>query len=472
MPLILPANTLSGDYEIGNSGLFDDGSTQALTRTHGASGSTRTFTFSCWVKFSDRKLGSSATDCCHGIFASEEEAGHQFFISTDEGDFRIADYQDGSYNLHLITDRKFRDYSAWYHLCIIFDTTNGTEGDRCKLYVNGVRETSFSTETYPSVNTDLYGNGNQAHFIGRRGGSNTMYFDGYMADVNFIDGTAAAHTEFGETNDNGVWVPKKFSGSYGTNGFFLEFGNTGTGQGSGRFASDTSGQGNHYDTNNFSGQYQMTDSPTNNFCTYNPLDTGSGSTFSKGNLNTNTGDNKNDIGTIGFQNGKWYWEVQCAGSGVVGVQHESVNHLNDTNLNDDVGSVAYSSHHGVIFHNNNSDSSPVSDTNGCIIGCAVDMDNNKIYWHKDGTYIDTSGGTQNPTTAANPITVATGTNTSGFWFPKLASGSSSQTYESNFGNPSFSISSGNADANGYGNFEYAVPSGFYALCTKNLAEFG
>ena len=472
MPLIIPANTLSGGYEIGNSGLFNDGSTQALTRTHGASGSTRTFTFSCWVKFSDMKTGSSATDCCHGIFASEEESGHQFFISTDEGKLRIADYQDGSYNLHLITNRLFRDYSAWYHLCIIFDTTNGTEGDRCKVFINGVRETSFGTAVYPSVNTDLYGNGNQAHFIGRRGGSNTMYFDGYMADVNFIDGTAVACTEFGEVNDNGVWIPKKYEGSYGTNGFFLEFGNTGTGQGSGRFASDTSGQGNHYDTNNFSGQYQMTDSPTNNFCTYNPLDTGSGSTFSKGNLNTNTGDNINDIGTIGFQNGKWYWEVQCAGSGIVGVQHESVNHLNGTNLNDDVGSVAYSSHHGVIFHNNNSDSSPVSDTNGCIIGCAVDMDNNKIYWHKDGTYIDTSGGTQNPTTAANPITVATGTNTSGFWFPKLASGSSSQTYESNFGNPSFSISSGNADANGYGNFEYAVPSGFYALCTKNLAKYG
>ena len=173
-----------------------------------------------------------------------------------------------------------------------------------------------------------------------------------------------------------------------------------------------------------------------------------------------------------FENGKWYWEVKAAGSGVVGVQHESVNHLNGTNLNDDVGSVAYSTHHGIIFHNNNSDSSPSSDTDGCIIGCAVDMDNNKIYWHKDGTYIDTSGGTQNPTTAANPITVATGTNTSGFWFPKLASGSSSQTYETNFGNPNFSISSGNADANGYGNFEYAVPSGYYSLCTKNLAEFG
>ena len=100
------------------------------------------------------------------------------------------------------------------------------------------------------------------------------------------------------------------------------------------------------------------------------------------------------------------------------------------------------------------------------------MDNNKIYWHKDGTYIDTSGGTQNPVTAANPITLATGTNTTGFWFPKLAAGTTSQTNESNFGNPSTSISSGNSDANGYGNFEYAVPSGFYAICTKNLAKYG
>ena len=143
-------------------------------------------------------------------------------------------------------------------------------------------------------------------------------------------------------------------------------------------------------------------------------------------------------------------------------------------MNDDVGSVALSTYHGTIFHNNNQDTTPGTDTNGSIIGCAVDMDNNKIYWHNDGTYYDTSGGTQNPATAANPITIATGTPATlgGFWFPKISSGTGSQTFEINFGNPTFSISSGNTDDNGYGNFEYDVPSGYYAINSKNLAQFG
>jgi hypothetical protein len=445
------ANSKSDPYQISNSGLFN-GTNQKLTYSLGSSSAS--WTMSCWVKrdvdFSTNNYimswGSSGTDGTGIGFGSVSSVTPRFFYYSE----------DSPDNILISSTGVYRDCAAWYHCVVKCDSGTVT------LYINGESVGSGSGGN-PLDTSTLY--------VGSWIGDN-LFWGGYLADVYFIDGTAYSASSFGETNSNGVWIPKKASVTFGTHGFKLEFGNTGTGVGSGKFASDTSGEGNHLDTNNFSGSYQMSDSPTNNFCTYNPLDTGSGSTFSKGNLNTNTGDNKNDIGTIGFQNGKWYWEVTCAGSGIVGVQHESVNHLNGTNLNDDVGSVAYSTHHGTIFHNNNSDSSPVSDTNGCIIGCAVDMDNNKIYWHKDGTYIDTSGGTQNPTTAANPITVATGTNTSGFWFPKLASGSSSQTYESNFGNPSTTISSGNSDANGYGNFEYAVPSGYYSLCTKNLAEYG
>ena len=479
MPLIIPANTLSADaYEISNSGQFNDGQTQALTRTHGASGSTRTFTFSCWVKFSDRKLGSSATECCHGLFASEEETNHQFFISTDENIFRIADYQDGSYNLHLKTNRLFRDYSAWYHFCIIFDTTNGTEGDRCKLYVNGVRETSFSTETYPSVNTDLYGNGNQAHFIGRRGGSNTQYFDGYMADVNFIDGTAAAHTDFGESNDNGVWVPKKFSGSYGTNGFFLEFGNTGTGQGSGRFASDTSGQGNHYDTNNFSGQYQMTDTPTNNFCTLNPNDKGSevNSTASGNLVATWNGANGHTIrSTMAVNDGKWYWEITGADNLASGIVHtdEPIIPTSGGLFPGGSGygagnSYAYILADGKTRTNNAQTTYGESVSTSETLGCALDLDNGKIYWSVDGVW-QNSG---NPVDGSNPA--YTGIETGGkFFSPAWGYQTGGEdSVNVNFGNPKTTISSGNADDNGYGNFEYDVPTGYYALCTKNLAEFG
>ena len=335
----------------------------------------------------------------------------------------------------------FRDPSAWMHCVWAIDTTQSTSTERVKLYVNGKRITAFDSTSYLAQDLSTQWNRAQVNYIGSRAGGN--YYDGYLADVHLIDGQQLSANYFGEPDpDNpNTWIPKKYNGTFGAQGSLHEFGNTGTGAGANKFASDTSGNGNHFDTNNFSGSYQMTDSPTNNFCTYNPLDAasnqGSGSTYSKGNLNTNTGDNKNDIGTMGFQSGKWYWEVTCAGSGIIGVQHESVNHLNDTNLNDDVGSVALSSYHGTIFHNNNQDTTPGTDRDGCILGCAVDMDNNKIYWHKDGTYYDTSGGTQNPVTGANPITVATGTNTTGFWFPKLAAGTGSQTFESNFGNPSY-----------------------------------
>ena len=468
--LIGGANSASGGYEIDNSVRFNQND-HCLTQTFSTSSTSRKkWTFSVWFKRSN--LITSAA-----LFTAGASGGNDEMTIRLEGhkiDWQEYDVSASAMDGQLISNNLLRDPTAWYHLVCKWDSTNGTAGDRMKMYLNGVEITSFATDNNPSLNYDSQASNTVLHNVGRQSWNSASDFDGYMADVNFVNGTALDASYFGERDeDSGIWKPKKPDVSaYGANGFFLEFQQTGTSQNSSGIGADTSGNDNHWAVSNLASGDITTDTPTNNFCTYNPLDTGSGSTFSEGNLATNTGDNKNDIGTIGFENGKWYWEVKAAGSGVVGVQHESVNHLNGTNLNDDVGSVAYSTHHGVIFHNNNSDSSPSSDTDGCIIGCAVDMDNNKIYWHKDGTYIDTSGGTQNPTTAANPITVATGTNTSGFWFPKLASGSSSQTYESNFGNPSFSISSGNADANGYGNFEYAVPSGFYALCTKNLAKYG
>ena len=461
--LIGGANSATG-YEIDNSLRFNQ-SDHCLTKTFGSGGDRKKWTFSVWFKRSN--LITSAA-----LFVAGSSGQAEGTIRLESHKINWQEYDGSSMDGELLTNQVLRDVSAWYHLVCVWDSANATAGNRMRIYLNGSEITSFATDNNPTLNYDSQMNNNVLHNIGRQSWNNASDFDGYMADVNFIDGEAYDSSYFGETNDNGVWIPKKYDGSYGDTSFFLEFQQTGTDTDASGIGADTSGETNHWAINNLAAGDITTDTPTNNFCTYNPLDTGSGSTFSEGNLATNTGDNKNDIGTIGFENGKWYWEVKAAGSGVVGVQHESVNHLNGTNLNDDVGSVAYSTHHGIIFHNNNSDSSPSSDTDGCIIGCAVDMDNNKIYWHKDGTYIDTSGGTQNPTTAANPITVATGTNTSGFWFPKLASGSSSQTYETNFGNPNFSISSGNADANGYGNFEYAVPSGYYSLCTKNLAEFG
>ena len=150
------ANTLDDAYEISNSLRFNDGDTASLSRSFGSSGNNKTFTFSCWIKFSDKKTGSSASDCCHGIFASEEDTGYQFFISTDEDQIlRIADYQS-EYKLHLQTNRKFRDPSAWYHIVFAVDTTQSTAANRMKLYVNGVQQNDDNTyvNVYPSQDTD------------------------------------------------------------------------------------------------------------------------------------------------------------------------------------------------------------------------------------------------------------------------------------------------------------------------------
>ena len=476
MPLILPANTLDSSYEISNSGRFNDGQTQALSKTHGASGNNKTFTFSCWVKFSDLKAGSSATECCHGLFASEEDSGYQFFISTDEGKFRIADYQS-EYKLHLITNRLFRDYSAWYHFCIIFDTTQGTAADRCKLFVNGEKETSFSTSVYPTQDLDLYGNDNNTHYIGRRGGSNTMYFDGYMADVNFVDGTAVACTEFGERDSaSGIWKPKKYSGSYGNNGFFLEFGNTGTGAGSGRFASDTSGVGNHYDTANFSGEYQMTDTPTNNWCTWNPLIVKNGTTtvFSKGNCDADFNDGSNyqiAVGSIAATNGKWYAEIKVIDDGTEGDLKIGVCEASPTNDNVSTETeVEYRIVQAWNGHKRETGSSATSggtafSTNNDIVGVYLDLDNGTIKMAVNGTMMDSGNSLFTNLNSDMPH--------GGWTF--FAYGYADANVSANFGNSPHTVSSANADANGYGNFEYdPTLSGveYYALNTKNLAEYG
>jgi hypothetical protein len=453
-------------YDIDNSLRFNDDDSAYLRRTFSA-GSRTTFTISFWVK-----RGNISTSNMN-LFDAYKDDNNRVFIYFSDNDLKIFGKSAGTTYVNVITDRKFRDPSAWYHIVTAFDTTQATETNRIKVYVNGVQETSFSTYSVLENYATFFNDNTRAHTIGAIGdsGGEDYFYDGYISEINYVDGTQYASSNFGETNNNGVWIPKEADVTFGTNGYYLQFQQTGTSANSSGIGADTSGNDLHLTPNNLAATDITTDTPTNNFATLNPLDSGSGSTFSEGNLATNTDDNKNDIATMGFQNGKWYWETKCAGSGIVGVSHESIMHLNNSNQNDDVGSVAFSTYHGTIFHNTNSDTTPPNDRDGQIIGCAVDMDNDKIYWHVDGTYISTTGGQQDPS-GTNGITIKTGTTSDGFYFPKLSSGTTSQTMETNFGNPSFSISSGNSDANGYGNFEYAVPSGYYALCTKNLAEFG
>jgi len=467
--LIGGANSDSGAYQIDNSGLFN-GSSQYINKTYSSEESVLTkWTLSAWVKRGNLSNGSD----------------HQYFFQA--GDYSIVGFRDDNtlmvqvYNSDgggkaILTNAKYRDVGAWYHIVAEYDSTDGTAANRLKLYVNGEEVTSFGTDQRSSISQnddDLVGD-DVAHTIGY-GSNNTSYFDGYMADVHVICGNHYPASYFGETNDNGVWVPKKFTGNFGSNGSFHEFGAQSTGVGAGRFASDTSGNGNHYDTNNFSGEYQMEDTPTNNFCTLNPLNpTESNASFSKGNLAFTNSLNSSPHhalanGTIAVASGKWYWEVKCeaVGGTAMSIGAHEVSEFSKNDFTGDNG-VGYFNN-GNFHYRGTEDSDPNTYTTNDIIGVALDMDNRAIYFHKNGTYEDSG----DPTSGSSRTGAAGGAlHASNVTMTPAVSNYNNGNNELNFGSNIYSISSGNADANGYGNFEYAVPSGYYALCTKNLAEFG
>jgi len=307
---ILPTNSVSGNYEISNS--IRVAGSRFLQLAHGADGTTKTMTFSWWFKQGNITINRN--------FFGHSSVDDAIFIRSDDGfSFIMRNAADGI----LTTNRKFRDPTAWYHIVLAIDTTQGTAANRIKLYVNGVQETSFATATYPDQNTDLTGfnTNTDNQFIGREKGGN--YFDGYKAEVYFIDGVAKAPTDFGEVNDNGVWVPIEYSGSYGTNGYFLEFKQTGTSQNSSGIGADTSGNDNHFAVNNLAATDVTVDTPTNNFATYNSLRPNNQATLSEGNCfvtgvtGGSTSMEYHQLSTILVNKGKWYWEMKITANNTI-----------------------------------------------------------------------------------------------------------------------------------------------------------
>ena len=478
MPLIFAARTLdSASYEIDNSLRFNSSDNAILTYTPSGTSSDankRKYTFSFWIKRA--KISSE-----QGIINWGKQTGSddfQLFFEADDT-LRIYDYGNdfggsASYNFHKITNRLFRDPSAWYHIFLRVDTTDGTAGDRVQLYINGVKETSFGTSVDASENYAGYVGSADACDIGISENNTGKSLGAYLSEFHYIDGTAKAHTDFGETNSNGVWIPKKYTGgSYSTNGFFLEFQQTGTGTNASGMGADTSGNTNHFAVTNLTATDQTTDTPTNNFCTLNPLYEQGNNAFSEGNCKVvlEAGDgSKGAAGGIAPANGKWYWEVKQ------GSATNSSIMIREASDREDYLSYYQGNFAGYTLNNGNQNITGntnstygASYSSGDIIMVAMDMDNDKVYFGKNGSWNDGSGNADE--SSINDFVPLNGID-NGLGAFANANGSATATAEFNWGNPSFSISSGNADANGYGNFEYAVPSGFYALCTKNLAEFG
>ena len=476
MPLILPGNvgsaTAATGFNVANSLRFDRGSTDFLNKTLGTPTNVDKATFSTWVKFTDTSSGNDAT--LFGVLADGNNTTYIQLLGSKV--IRLNMRESTNYIGVLTTNRVFRDPSAWYHIVVAFDTTQGTDSNRIKLYINGVQETSFSTATYPSQNTDLrFNTSGQVFNIGRRGDSVNL-LDGYLAETVFIDGQQLEPDQFGEFDeDSGIWKPINVSGlTFGNNGFYLDY------EDSGNLGNDKNG-GTDLTVNNLTALDQSIDTCTNNFATMNPLSADE-MTFSNGNLDVDQASSgprsdDNARGTIGVNSGKWYWETKLTGATapcVVGICFDELKMGSDLSGSTGVYAIQNASATYAYRRENGTSAetsgfpNPVANN---IMNVAFDADNGKLYLGINGTYYNQAGATGNPATGSNAT--FSSIDTSFFWLPWIESRGDNQQALMNFGSgTSYSISSGNADGEGYGNFEYSVPSGYYSLCTKNLAEYG
>ena len=474
MPSILGANTLSsGGYAVDHSLRFNSASSDSLEKTFSSAGNRRTFTMSCWVK-------RSSFNSHQRFFGWKNNGGGYGLIweNTDGPDQLRAYIVASGSNAGFLTNRKFRDPAAWYHIVLKIDTTQGTEANRMRLYINGVEETSFESRTYPNQNEETHLNLANKCLIGQNPAADNSYLNGYLCEVVFIDGTALDADSFGEFDeDSEVWKPIDVSGlTFGQNGFYLESKGVSTGQNSNGLGADTSGNDHHFATSGFSAIDRTTDTCTNNFCTINSLDNFyAAATLAEGNLKVtcNAGNTSFITGTFGLSKGKWYWEgklTTVGGEEAIGIT-DKVSTATDNYAGQTANSYSFKGNNGNI-RNNDNNSSYGSAYGASVIGVYMDLDNNKLYFAINGT-IQNSG-------TGHSITAAAST-TNGVYFPMVGDvDSDAPVWEVNFGNPVSALSSAVSDANGYGSFEYDPSAGtfdsaskdFLAICTKNLATDG
>jgi len=460
--------SIATGYDIDYSCKFEQDNSESMTRTATQSqgGNRKTWTWSGWIKRTE--LGR------HMYLFSAGGTGFQI-LSSDNIRFSLY-YNNTSYYLDL--NAKLRDTSAWYHIVGQLDTTQSTAQDRVKVWINGERQTSFSNDSAHNISQNA-----DVQHLNEATGTSTgwmkicdwyasgRFFSGYAAEWHFTDGVANDPTEFGEFDTtSGIWKPKEYDGSYGTNGFYLDFADGAD------LGDDESGNGNDFSEGNLTAADQATDTPTNNFCTFNPLmDQGNSPTITEGAMkSTGGGGSFNQTwGTIGTKSGKWYYEMKVTNTSYTGYFGASTtpavsDYTNTVQLMYNTSFIVGTAN-GIDYYywQNGSQTSNEATgwgnlVNNDVLGLALDLDasTKKFYLYKNGSLLN-SGGTNLPTNMQDE-----------FIFPLYVQYENRQD-EINFGGYTISsISSAASDANGYGTFEYAPPSGYYALCTKNLAQYG
>ena len=458
---VLLGGAPSGGYQIERSLRFNSADSAYLNRTPASAGNRRTWTWSGWVKRTT--LSSTGT-----IFSAGTSSGANIYALQTVGD-QLAIRFDQEASGNVTTTQVFRDASAWYHFVFAIDTTQATSSNRVKIYVNGSQITAFGTATYPSQNFDTAMNNNVAHQIGLRGYQPDLYLNSYLTEINFVDGQALTPSDFGETDSaTGVWKPKKFSGTYGTNGFYLNFSDN-SNTTSTTLGKDSSGNGNNWTPSGFSvasgvGNDSLVDTPTSygtdtgvggtvrgNYATLNAAAPGI-TALANGNLQFNYNATYSAQGTIGVTSGKWYFEgvvtTQVIAEQVIGVVNQTW--VNSTSVGADVNGwgiiVQSNANNGQAYHNGAVTSSYATFANGDIAMVAFDVDSGKIWFGRNGTWFNSGA----PASGTGNIY----SNLSGTIFPAFNNKTTSGgVLYANFGQRAFA---------------YTAPSGFKALCTQNL----
>lgn len=430
--LVPPSGTPS-NYQIKNSLRFNAPDSASMSRAFTPSGTTATFSF--WTK-------RTALGSIQEVFGWSNGSTVSFGVSFSAADqLDHASYSSG-YNARKLTNRVFRDVSAWYHVVCVVDTTNATAADRMRVYINGVRETSFAATVDPTQNLSTALSSNTTWGIGVQTGTNAYYFSGYLSEFNFIDGQALDASSFGKTDSvTGQWIPKKYLGTYGTTGFYLPF-NDGTSTIT--LGYDRSGNSNNWTLSNLNitagvDNDWLSDTPTNNYCVLNAVDKNATTTTVNGSLElTNTGSNVQQLvrGTAGVSAGKWYWEAAATiNNGIyVGIANTTCS------LSSASAKSIYINQAGQVYVDQNitvNATLPSSYATNDVYGVAVDLDGGSISWYKNGVL----NGSYSFTPGSH------------IWMPLIGNYTANSKNIVNFGQRAFI---------------YTPPSGFKSLCSLHL----
>ena len=463
-------------YEVANSCRFD--ADAYMVKNIVTPTNQKKYTISVWVKRS--KLTSRQR--IFSVIDTSDTAAYSYLEFQSDDRLNFDDFDGSSTRLTRTTDRKFRDPSAWINIIIAVDTTLSSASSRVKMYINGTEETDFVVTSNASQDFNTTTLNSSKTFRIAEHGTAGFRFSGYMCEFVLVDGSQLDQTSFGEFDSDSpnIWKPIDVSDlTFGNNGFYLDF------EDSSNLGNDANG-GTDLTETSLAATDQSTDTCTNNFCTMNPLAVppSNAPTFAEGNtkISTNNANANPVISTIGVSQGKWYAEAKRisydGGSGDDDGFRIGFGATYDDNVNLIPPAISNSGHYfmigsGIVYNGATDLGDKAGDSNVSddgVVGIALDLDNNRISWSFNGAWM-TGSDAWSGSSPSSYVTIESGKT----YFFLQTDGSNGRAYTAgwNFGGTSaFTISSGNSDANGYGNFEYAPPSGYYALCTKNLAEFG